>query len=56
MGARMTRYQLEVILWCGLGSLILTTWFINLTNNHYQRGYADGYKRAKALHGKKDIK
>ena len=46
----MSRYQLEIILWCGLASLILTTWFITLTNNHYKRGYRDGFERAKELY------
>ena len=27
----------------------LTFWFITLTNNHYQRGYRDGYTRGKAI-------
>lgn len=45
----MTRYQLEVILWCVLVSLILTTWFYNVKNNHYKRGYRDGYNRGKTV-------
>ena len=45
----MTRYQLEVILWCGLFSLVFTTWIINFKNNHYKRGYRDGYNRGKVV-------
>ena len=51
----MTRYQLEVILWCMLVSLVLTTWFINLKNNHYKRGYRDGYTRGKAVASERHI-
>ena len=45
----MSRYQLEVILWLLIGSLAVTVWFINLTNNHYKRGYRDGYTRGKLV-------
>lgn len=28
---------------------LLAAWFINITNNHYKRGYRDGYTRGKAV-------
>ena len=48
-GCEMSRFQLEVILWAGLFGLIMTTWIYNLTNNHYKRGYRDGYQRGKLV-------
>lgn len=48
--------MLEAFLWGITGGLLFLGWFFRLTQNHYQRGYAHGYERAKALHGKKDFK
>ena len=45
----MTIELFEAILWAGLISLILTTWIYNLINNHYKRGYRDGYTRGKLV-------
>ena len=46
----MTREHLEYAIWAGMASLAIVTWFITLTNNHYKRGYKDGFERAKELY------
>ena len=43
----MTRETLEMILWAFIFSLVATTWLINFKNNHYKRGYRDGYNRGR---------
>lgn len=43
----MSRDTLEMILWAFIFSLVATTWLINFKNNHYKRGYRDGYNRGR---------
>ena len=35
--------------WAITGSALFTGWFLRLTNNHYRKGYADGYKRGRLV-------
>jgi hypothetical protein len=41
--------MLEAFLWGITGGLLVLGWFLRLTNNHYQKGYRDGYNRGKAV-------
>jgi len=45
----MSRNGLEILLWAFIIALLGTTWIWNLINNHYKRGYRDGYNRGKAV-------
>lgn len=43
----MSEEMLRAILWALIFSLFATTWLINFKNNHYKRGFKDGYNRGR---------
>jgi hypothetical protein len=45
----MSEELLRAILWALIFSLFATTWLINFKNNHYKRGFRDGYQRGKLV-------
>jgi hypothetical protein len=48
-GRMITEELLRYGLWAFIFSLLFTTWLINFKNNHYKRGFYDGYQRGKIV-------